>query len=220
VFNNFTKFSTQEGTPMTIEERRDREKQQMKELILQAAAKIIVSEGYDKLSIRKIASQIEYSPAIIYHYFSNKNEILGHIMRNGYGNLLSDLSEGMTASGSPGSGLKTLTRNYIESALRRPGEFLAIQLNDTPEVLEFTSYLFENAAENKAALKMLAAAVRELNSPEVSDHDVEITAQFIAASTLGLVTRLILEKDIPAERKDEIIGHYSEAVVRMAQLSI
>lgn len=205
---------------MTIEERRDREKQQMKDLILQAAAKIIVTEGYDKLSIRKIASQIEYSPAIIYHYFSNKNEILGHIMRNGYRDLLSDLSEGMAASGPPGSVLKTLTRNYIESALKRPGEFLAIQLNDTPEVLEFTSYLFENAAETKAALGMLAAAVRELNSPGIPDREVEITAQCIAASTLGVVTRLILEKGIPEERKEEIIGHYSDAVVRMAKLSI
>ena len=205
---------------MTIEERRDREKQQMKDLILQAAASIIVTEGYDKLSIRKIASRIEYSPAIIYHYFSNKDEILGYIMRNGYQDLLSDLSTGMNTSDTPVSGLKTLTRNYIESALRRPGEFLAIQLNGTPEVLEFTSYLFENAAERKAALKMLAAAVRELNSPDVSDHEVEITAQYIAASTLGLVTRLILEKDIPAERKAEIIDHYSEAVVRMAKLSI
>ena len=57
---------------MTIEKRRKREIEEMRELILKAASEIMSSDGFDKLSIRKIARKIEYSPSIIYHYFDNK----------------------------------------------------------------------------------------------------------------------------------------------------
>lgn len=204
---------------MTIEDRREREKQKMKELILQNAARIIVEEGYEKLSIRKIASRIEYSPAIIYHYFSNKNEILSQVMKQGYQNLLTAISDDKAVSAEPGSRLKTMTRNYISSALDNSREFMAIQLNDSQEVLEFTSYLFENAAEEKTALKLLSQAVRELAGESVSDRDIELTSQIIAASTLGVVTRLILEKNIGEKQRNKIIDRFTEAIVRMASVS-
>ena len=48
---------------MGIAERKEREKQEMKDQILQAAMELFVEEGYEKASIRKIADRIEYSPA-------------------------------------------------------------------------------------------------------------------------------------------------------------
>ena len=50
---------------MGIKERRDVEKAEMKQKIMTAAIEIIEQEGYEKLSIRKIASRIEYSPTTI-----------------------------------------------------------------------------------------------------------------------------------------------------------
>jgi len=202
---------------MTIEDRRDREKLQMKELILQAAAHIIVTDGYDKLSIRKIANQIEYSPAIIYHYFSNKDEILSQILRQGYQNLMSALAEGRTQSGSSETSLKNLTRKYIDTALENPDQFLAVQLNKSPQVQEFTAYLFEGAAKEKPALKILVNAVEEICAGQnASDGEIEMTAQIIAASTLGLITKLILEQDIGEHRRKQMIDRFTETVVRMA----
>lgn len=202
---------------MTIEDRRYREKLEMKELILQAAAHIIVTEGYDKLSIRKIAGQIEYSPAIIYHYFSNKNEILGQVMRQGYQNLMSALAEGQTQAGSAETRLKDLTIKYIDIALENPDQFLAVQLNKSPEVQEFTAYLFEGAAEEKPALKILAKAVEEICAGQnLPSNEIEMTAQIIAASTLGFITKLILEKDIGDNQRKQLIDRFTETVVRMA----
>ncbi|HVI39231.1 MAG TPA: TetR/AcrR family transcriptional regulator [Anaerovoracaceae bacterium] len=203
---------------MTIEDRRDREKLQMKNLIVQAAAHIIVNEGYDKLSIRKIANQIEYSPAIIYHYFSNKNEILSQVLRQGYQTLMSALSDGQTTNGTPETRIKVLTRKYIDAALENPDQFLAVQLNNSPEVLEFTAYLFEGAAAEKPALTILAQAVQDICAGQnVSSSEIELTAQIIAASTLGLITKLILEKDISEQQRKQLIDQFAETVVRMAR---
>ncbi len=57
---------------MSIKERKERERDERRELILNAANEIIKTEGIDNLSIRKIANKIEYSPTIIYYYFNSK----------------------------------------------------------------------------------------------------------------------------------------------------
>lgn len=205
---------------MTIEDRRDREKAQMKELILKAATQIIVDEGYDKLSIRKIANQIEYSPALIYHYFKNKNEVIGSVMREGYQNLISALEEGQTTDASAENRLKILTRKYIDTALQNQDQFMAVQLNKTPEILEFTSYLFEGASEKKAALNVLAQAIRDIRKDrgQSDGNDIEMIAQIIAAATLGLTVKLILEKNISEQRRDRLIDQFTEMVVQMASV--
>lgn len=60
---------------MGVKERKEREKHDMRELILKAAHQIFVDKSFDEVSIRNIAEEIEYSPATIYLYFKDKNEI-------------------------------------------------------------------------------------------------------------------------------------------------
>jgi len=57
-------------------ERREKEKESMKNAILEAAIKIINDEGYDNLTMRKIANAIEYTPTAIYSYYKDKAEIV------------------------------------------------------------------------------------------------------------------------------------------------
>ena len=56
---------------MGIKERRAREKEQLRRQILSAARELFVNEGYENVSMRKIANKIEYSPTTIYLYFKD-----------------------------------------------------------------------------------------------------------------------------------------------------
>lgn len=56
-------------------ERKQREKKELDRLILDTALKLFIDEGYENVSIRKIAEKIEYSPAAIYLHFKDKDEI-------------------------------------------------------------------------------------------------------------------------------------------------
>ena len=103
---------------MSLEERREREKEEIRKLILGAAAEIIFLDGVDKLSIRKIAERIEYSSSIIYHYFKNKDNILNQLMTNGYQKIINALSSARLSSDQPVERLKETTINYIEAARR------------------------------------------------------------------------------------------------------
>ena len=59
--------------------------------ILDAALKIVKEEGWQALSMRKIADMIEYTAPIIYEYFANKEAILLELTRKGFLILLKDI---------------------------------------------------------------------------------------------------------------------------------
>ncbi|MBN8701884.1 MAG: TetR/AcrR family transcriptional regulator [Bacteroidetes bacterium] len=69
---------------MGISERKEREKIEMKSLILKAAQRQFLELGYDKTSIRSIAKEIEFSPATLYLYYKDKNELLYDLHTEGF----------------------------------------------------------------------------------------------------------------------------------------
>lgn len=78
---------------MGIKERKEREKLEMKETILKAATEMFLTQGYEKTSIRAIASKIEYSVGTIYLYFQDKTELLHYIMQQGFSKMNKDFEK-------------------------------------------------------------------------------------------------------------------------------
>ncbi len=74
---------------MGIKERQERDREAVRRSILDAARELFVAEGYQNVSIRKIAERIEYSPAAIYGYFPSKDDIFFALAEEGF-RLLSD----------------------------------------------------------------------------------------------------------------------------------
>jgi AcrR family transcriptional regulator len=60
---------------MGVKERKERDRQEMRETILKSAHQLFVDKGFEDVSIRNIAEAVEYSPATIYLYFKDKDEI-------------------------------------------------------------------------------------------------------------------------------------------------
>jgi len=69
---------------MGLKQRREREKQAMRQGILEAARHLARQEGWSAVTIRKIAEQIEYSPPIVYEYFASKEDLLLELLREGF----------------------------------------------------------------------------------------------------------------------------------------
>ena|SRR5215469_15811916 len=69
---------------MGIKQRREREKQEVRQGILTAAREIALHEGWQAVTIRKVAERIEYSPSMIYEYFASKEAILLELHREGF----------------------------------------------------------------------------------------------------------------------------------------
>ncbi|SHH00742.1 transcriptional regulator, TetR family [Anaerosphaera aminiphila DSM 21120] len=78
---------------MVVKKRREKEKEYMRQLILNSSVKIIIEKGYEKLSMRKIANAIEYSPTTIYIYYRNKAEIVEDISRQIYEKIVGNIEK-------------------------------------------------------------------------------------------------------------------------------
>jgi AcrR family transcriptional regulator len=76
---------------MGIIERRERLRKQVRTDILKTARDIAREEGWQAVSIRKIAEVIEYSPPILYEYFDNKDKLLETIRNEGFTYLHNEL---------------------------------------------------------------------------------------------------------------------------------
>lgn len=74
---------------MAISEKRLRQKEQLKDSILEAAKSIILKEGWQSVSIRKIADAINYSLPVVYNHFESKDAILEEFVKQGF-DLLSE----------------------------------------------------------------------------------------------------------------------------------
>lgn len=69
---------------MSIKERKDRRKTEMREAILSAALTSFSNDGYDKVTMRRIADKIEYSVGTIYLYFKDRDEIFFELHKLGF----------------------------------------------------------------------------------------------------------------------------------------
>ncbi|MDD5474530.1 MAG: TetR/AcrR family transcriptional regulator [Candidatus Methanoperedens sp.] len=104
---------------MGIKERKELEKSEMRGLILKTAMNLFLDKGFENITIRNIAEKIEYSPATIYLYFKNKDEILHTLRREGF----EKLYEHQKTSLKLDDPLKRLHKHgeaYIQFALENP----------------------------------------------------------------------------------------------------
>ena len=105
---------------MGIKERRQRQRQQLREGILSAAREIASEEGWRAVTIRKIAAIIEYSPPVIYEYFDSKDEILLELMRQGYAEQLEAVERAWRTAEDPEEALIAIGRAWLGLAFRSP----------------------------------------------------------------------------------------------------
>jgi AcrR family transcriptional regulator len=85
---------------MGIAERREREKELLRHRIIEAGRDLLSEQGLAGLSMRAIADRIEYSPASIYSYFKDKDELVREIVHAGFAHLSEYMAAEIEATGA------------------------------------------------------------------------------------------------------------------------
>lgn len=101
---------------MTEKTRRDREIQELRDKIIKQSWKIIVDEGWQALSIRKIAEAIEYSTPVIYRYFENKEAIIEYFSKEGFNILFNEMNSLTRCELDPAEKLRRIANTYWKFA--------------------------------------------------------------------------------------------------------
>lgn len=176
---------------MGIVERKEREKEEMRRRIVDAARHLYVLNGYEKLSIRAIADEIEYSPATIYLYFKDKNEVMYAIHQQAFGKMMADFQPIINII-DPFEKLVTMGQRYTKFAVENPELFDVMFIITAPmETLECREDIW---TEGRIAFNMLVQVVQEcINAGVFQPQDAEVAAMMIW-STIHGYTALFIRK--------------------------
>lgn len=176
---------------MGIVERKEREKEEMRKLILEAAQKLFLENGFEKVSIRNIADAIEYSPATIYLYYKDKNDLLYALHQIAFQKLVESFQPAF-AQAAPFDRLVGMGRQYLEFAVTNPELFDLMFIMTAPmDALACRDDIWD---EGKAAFDMLVKCVQDcIDAGLFRPQDAEVAAMMIWSAVHGY-TALFLRK--------------------------
>lgn len=117
---------------MGVLERREREKQELREQMLDAARKLFVQEGYAAVTMRRIAEAIEYSPTSIYLHFRDKDELLRELCNQDYRQLAHHFQT-IAAIPDPVEKLRRTGLAYLEFGMAYPNHYRLMFMTDKPQ---------------------------------------------------------------------------------------
>lgn len=131
----------------------------LRRTILDVTRHLLVTDGYQNLSMRKIARAIGYSATSIYLYFENKDALFHALIEEGMDRLYGSLEAAAAAHPEePFARLQAVCRSYIDFGLRNP-EYYEIMFMLHPERMErFPLEKYRRARRN---LDVIAAALEE-----------------------------------------------------------
>ncbi|MET1054087.1 MAG: TetR/AcrR family transcriptional regulator [Pedobacter sp.] len=150
---------------MGSKERIQRVKEETRANILEAALEIVKEDGWQSLSMRKIADKIEYTAPIIYEYFANKEGILLELTRLGNGLLLKDFKIAQSKFETPEKQLEAMWIAYWDFAFSHK-ELYQLMYGVDMMCCELTKSLPEAEAARKMLFETIAKIMTESEPTE------------------------------------------------------
>ncbi|MEM0996896.1 MAG: TetR/AcrR family transcriptional regulator [Bacteroidota bacterium] len=176
---------------MGIAERKEREKREMRERILEAAMRLFVEHGFEKTSIRKIADAIEYSPATIYLYFKDKSEVFFELHRMAFGRFRETMGQSLHVA-DPMERMRFIGRVYIDFALQNPEQYDLMFIMRAPMESKTETDGWEVGHK---AFEMLETTVKEcLDQGLIQGEDYRFVSYALWGSVHGLVALAVRDR--------------------------
>ena len=184
---------------MSAGNRRERQKEALRQEILQAARDLFAQEGYESVSMRRIAEKIDYSPTTVYLHFVDKADLLFHICEETFAKLVTESERILAEEVDPLTKLKKFGRNYVEFGLKHPNHYkVTFMVQHDPGELE---QRYEHSMAHRA-FELLESSVKECIAKGIFHPiDPSLASQALWAAVHGMTSLLIARPDFPwAER--------------------
>lgn len=175
---------------MGITERREREKEDVRRKILDAAHDLFEAHGYENVTMRAVADAIEYSPTTIYHHFANKDALVEALCFADFEKLSSAMSQGPLPA-HPVDRIRALGRAYAAFGVANPNHyrFMFMTLGD------WKNHANQEGAPPAQSYAFLRDAVADaMDQGFFRRDDVDLVSQVLWSSIHGVVSLLITFK--------------------------
>ncbi|MEQ1745760.1 MAG: TetR/AcrR family transcriptional regulator [Saprospiraceae bacterium] len=201
---------------MGIVQRKEREKEEMRLLILDAALKLFRERGYDGVSIRNIAEAIEYSPGTIYLYYKDKSEIFFALQFEAAA-LKRDHILPVASIEDPWERLIEFGRRYIDFGLKHPEMYDLLFITRSPmEYIENQECWQVGMATHSFFVETVQACI---DKRFFKSTDADTIAYTLWCHAHGLVSLFIRERMrmYPEEKRQELAQKSFAMIAKMAE---
>ena len=198
---------------MGVKERRARQQKYLRQEILDAASELFVREGYENVSMRRIAEKIEYSPTTIYLYFKDKTDLLDQVCHETFGRLVQRLGKIMDQPGDPVDRLKRGLLAYIQFGLENPHHYRATFMMVFPEDFKDEKH-HQPDSPGMQAFGFLTRGLREcIKAGKLPAVNVELAAQVLWTGVHGATSLLITHEHFPWVGRDKLVHSMVDTLV-------
>jgi AcrR family transcriptional regulator len=175
---------------MGVKERREREKSETRDKILDAARELFITEGYDGVSMRRVAEKIEYSPTAIYVHFADKNELFHELCQQDYSRL-AEVFQSSAMSMNPVERLKQIGRTYMGFGVRYPNHYRFMFMTPHPAIEPNEEECEKKGNPELDAYAFLKWAVQQaIDAGRLREElvDAELVSQTVWAAVHGVIS--------------------------------
>ncbi len=183
---------------MGLKERREREIEERRRQILDAARTVLFESGMQGASINRIAKTAELGVGTIYSYFKSKEDIFIALQEEGLSLLADVIQQAATQKQSPPAKIRQIARAYLEFSTKHKNYFDIINyFLSSPDIL-FTASLKRQVHEhgNKILTHVVEAVELGVQQGDFKVVDADRFAVVLWANLNGLIQFKKLENTI------------------------
>jgi AcrR family transcriptional regulator len=178
---------------LTLQKGRERYRSELRAETLAAARELIREEGYQGLTIRKLAQRMECSPMALYSYFADKQALLTALALEGFEKVAKRFDS--TVGRDPLKAVRKILLDYIAYAEENPMEYRILFLSvETLGELELTR---EDLQERNPAFGALFKCVERCIKAGVLQGDAFAVSTVLWTGAHGAASLLITAQKFP-----------------------
>lgn len=199
---------------MTLADRKQREKEQRRNAIIDAAEKVFFARDYDSVSMDDIAKEAELSKALLYYYFEDKEALFFAVARRSM-DILGTLVRKRFSSDNSGAGnLRALGLAYAEFAAEYPDHFRAYSyllsgrfaLRNPTDNEDLREFMERRKTSVDISCRMIEGGIRDGSvRPDVNPVEVATLLELICDSFPRLTPQQIERLEAGGISKEQFI---------------
>lgn len=186
----------------------------IRQSILDSTRKLVIKDGYNDVSMRKIANQVGCGLGTIYLYFENKDVLFHSLIDEGFEMMFEKIQQAEASQATPESRLRAVCRAYIQFGLSNPEYYEMMYLLHPDRMKRYPKEKFRRA---RRSFELIAGILQRIADQKgITLKNAKLKSYSIWATLHGAVTILIAKRlDISVD-----VDEFLDAVVALATQNI
>ncbi len=162
--------------------RSDHSRDEIREMAINAAAKIVETDGFQSLTARKVAAKIGYTVGTLYHVFRNFDDLVIHLNAQTIDEMAALIQKKVGKKRNPEVRIRTMSDVYVNYATDHPDRWRLVFEHQAPRGLPTPELM---KVRRDVMFEMVAENLREL-SPNHIPQEIAHTATALWSGIHGI----------------------------------